>query len=136
MPRVMIVENPERPLWSAKKMLSSINFDIAFETGNGYEAIEKYDLVKPDFLILDLHISKNNGLHVLKEIKKINSDAKIIIMTTFCDQTQLEECIECGSYAVLTMPFKLKEFLALVTHKDLKYSKESVVAPVLADETL
>ena len=135
MPRVMIVENSDRPLWSAKKLLSSINFDIVFETGNGFEAIEKYDLVKPDFLILDLHISKNDGLNVLKEIKKINSDAKVIIVTTYCDQKQLEKCIECGSYDVLTIPFKLKEFLTLVTHKDLKYSKESFVAPVLVDET-
>jgi len=136
MPRVMIVGNPDKPHWSAKKLLSSINFDIVFETGNGYEAIEKYDIVKPDFLILDLNISKNDGLNVLKEIKKINSNAKIIIVTTFCDQNQLDKCIECGSYAVLTMPFKLKEFLSLVTHKDLKYSKDSVVAPVLVDDTL
>jgi CheY-like chemotaxis protein len=48
---VMIVENSDKPLWLVKKLLSSINYDIAFETDNGFEAVEKYDIVKPDLLI-------------------------------------------------------------------------------------
>ena len=136
MPKVMIVENSEKPLWSTKKLLSSINFDIVFETGNGYEAVEKYDLIRPDFLILDLHLSKNDGINVLKEIKKINPDVKVIIVTTFCDQNQLEECKKCGSYAVITIPFKLQEFLSLVTHKDLTYSNKSTITPIIVDDNL
>ena len=134
MPRVMIVENTEKPLWSAKKLLSSINFEIVFETGNGYEAIEKYDLIKPDFVILDLALSKNDGISVLKEIKKINTEAKIIIMTTSNDHAKLKECLELGSYAVLRIPFKLKEFLNIVTHNDLTYEAKSSVAPVIIED--
>jgi len=70
MARVMIVENPEKPFWVARKLLSAINHEIVFETGNGYEAIEKYNIIKPDLLLLDLILSKNDGLSVLKEIKK------------------------------------------------------------------
>ena len=45
MVKVMIVENPEKPCFSAKNLLSSINYDVVFETGNGYEAIEKYGIL-------------------------------------------------------------------------------------------
>jgi len=134
MSRVMIVENPTKPLWSAKKLLQSINFEIVLETGNGYEAIEKYGLIKPDFVLLDLNLSKNDGLSVLKEIKKINPEAKIIIVTTLNDKNQFEECIKFGSYAVLRIPFKMKSFLELVNRPDLTYENQSVVAPILIDE--
>jgi len=134
MARVMIVENTEKPLWSAKKLLYSINFEIAFETANGYEAIEKYDLIKPDFVISDLTLSKNDGFSVLEEIKKINNEAKIIIMTSLNDQNRLKECLELGAYAVLRIPFKLKEFLTLVTCNDLTYETKSAIAPVIIDD--
>lgn len=135
MTRVMIVENLEKPLWSAKKLLSSINFEIVFETGNGYEAIEKYDLIKPDFVLLDYTLSKNDGLSVLKAIKKLNPEAKIIIVTYLGNQKQLEEFIKNGSFAILTAPYKMKDFLTLVNNKELTFeTKSREVAPVIADD--
>ena len=134
MPRVMIVENPTKPHWSAKKLLRSINFEIVLETSNGFEAIEKYGHIKPDFVLLDLNLTKNDGLSVLKEIKKINPEAKIIILTTLNDKNQLEECIQFGSYAVVRIPFKMKSFLELVNRTDLTYENHSVVAPIIIDE--
>ena len=134
MPRVMIIENPTKPLWSAKKLLQSINFEISLETGNGFEAIEKYGLIKPDFVLLNLNLSKNDGLSVLKEIKKINPEAKVLIVTALNDKFQIEECIKFGSYAVLRIPFKMKSFLELVNRQDLIYENRSVVAPIIIDE--
>ena len=135
MSRVMIVENLERPLWSAKNLLKSINFEIVLDTGNGYEAIEKYDLIKPDFILLDLSISKNDGLIVLKEIKKINNDAKIIVVPSMNDDSQFEECHKSGVYSILRIPFKLKSFLELVNRPDLTYENKSPVAPVIVDDS-
>ncbi len=77
MARVMIVENSEKPCLSAKQLLSSINYEIVYETSNGFEAIEKYGLVKPDLLLLDLDLSKYDGVSVLNEIKKKHPEAKI-----------------------------------------------------------
>ena len=136
MTTVMIVENQAKPMWSAKKLLQSINFEIVLETGNGYEAIEKYALIKPDFVLLDLNLSKNDGLSVLKEIKKINIEAKIIIMTSLNDKNQFEECLKCGSYAILRIPFKMKSFLELVNRPDLTYENHSTIAPMIIDEAI
>ena len=68
MTSVMIVENSEKPCQSVKKLLSSINYEIVFLTSNGYEAIEKYGIVKPDLLLLDITLSKHdkgNSLNLL-----------------------------------------------------------------------
>ena len=111
----MIVENSEKPCLSVKNLLSSINYDIAFQTSNGYEAIEKYGIVKPDLLLLDITLSKHDGLSVLKEIKKNYPESKIIIITLLPNKDVLEECTKSGADACITIPYKLKEFVTLVT---------------------
>ena len=131
----MIVENLNKPLWSIKKLLSSINFEIVFETGNGFEAIEKYDLVEPDFVLLDNKLSKSDGLNVLTGIKKINSEAKIIMVTYLDDHDRIEEFTKNGAYAVLTIPYKIKEFLILVNNRNLTYDQKSrKTAPIISDD--
>ena len=134
MPRVMIIENPTKPLWFTKKLLSLINFETVFETGNGYEAVEKYPLIKPDFVILDLKLAKNDGLTVLKEIKKINPKSKVIVITSSCDQKTYSELVDNGSYTVLKIPFTVPDFLTLVTRKDLTYEEDSAVSPLILED--
>ena len=94
MPQVLIVENSKRPLRSVKKLLSSINYSIAFETSNGFEAVEKYELVKPDLVIMDLFPSKNEGLEIIKAIKKKHSESQIVVMSVIQDSDLFEKCIQ------------------------------------------
>jgi CheY-like chemotaxis protein len=129
----MIVENSEKPCLSAKNLLSSINYEIVFQTSNGYEAIENYDLMKPDLLLLDLNLSKHDGLSVLKEIKKHHPESKIIIMTLFPNKQILQECLKFGANACVTIPYKLKDFVTLVTAICNSSTTKHKVAPVIID---
>jgi two-component system chemotaxis response regulator CheY len=133
MTNVMIVENSEKPCLSAKNLLSSINYEIVFQTSNGYEAIEKYGLIKPDLLLLDLNLSKHDGLSVLKEIKKNHPESKIIITTLLPNKAILEECIKFGANACVTIPYKLKDFVTLVTAICNSSTTKPKVAPVIID---
>ena len=131
MARVMIVENSEKPCLSAKQLLSSINYEIVYETSNGFEAIEKYGLVKPDLVLLDLVLSKSDGASVLKEIKKNHPESKIIILTSFADTKLLDECYNLGATSCITMPYKLKDFVTLVTSVGDSLKPTPKVAPVI-----
>ena len=132
MTRVMIVENPAKPMNLAKKLLPSINYDIVFETYNGYEAIEKYDLVKPDLLLLDLILEKNDGLTVLQEIKKNHPESNVMIITSL-QGTRLEDCLNSGALACLSIPYKMRDFLSLVTSLH-NPSQKSKIAPVISED--
>ena len=129
----MIVENSEKPCQSAKILLSSINYEIVFQTSNGYEAIEQYGIVKPDLLLLDITLSKHDGLSVLKEIKKNYPESKIIITTLLPDKDLLKECIESGANACITIPYKLKDFVILVTSVCNSSKTKPKVAPVIIE---
>ena len=129
----MIVENSAKPYNSVKKLLSSINYDIEFETSNGFEAIEKYDIVNPDLLLLDLVLSKSDGKNVLKEIKKRHPESKIIIITLQSDKKLLDECYDSGAEACFTIPYKLKDFVTFVTSLSDSSKATNKVAPVILD---
>jgi len=131
MSRVMIVENPKKPAWLAKKLLSEINYDLVFETGNGYEAIEKYGIVKPDLLLLDLTLLKHDGLSVLKEIKREHPDSKIIIVTLNHDEKLLEECMRYGAHACITIPYNLKSFVTQVVNVCNSHQTKQKIAPAV-----
>ena len=136
MTSVMIVENTSKPLRSAKKLLSSINFDIPFVTGNGFEAIEKYEIIKPDLLILDLNLSKSDGLSVLKEIKKKHLESRIIVLSTLEDAKLFDECMKSGAISCIKIPYNMKEFVDFVTNLGKTPVTNSTVAPILKDEQI
>lgn len=133
MVKVMIVENSSKPYLSLKNLLSSLNFDIVFKTSNGFEATEKYDVVNPDLLLLDLALSKGDGINVLKEIKKAHPKSKIIIITIQSDKNLLKECNTLGAEACFTIPYKLKEFVTCVTKVCNSTNTKSKVAPVIVE---
>jgi DNA-binding NarL/FixJ family response regulator len=66
------------------------------EAVNGVEAIAKYKALKPDLLILDISMPDMNGMEAVKEIIKIDADAKIVILSMYDDEDYISQCIENG----------------------------------------
>lgn len=48
---------------------------------NGLEAVQLYEEYRPDIVLLDLSMSNYDGIYGLENIKKINPEAKVIILT-------------------------------------------------------
>ena len=135
MTRVMIVENAEKPLWLAKKLLSAINYEIAFETANGYEAIEKYEVVKPDLILLDLKPSQNAGQNIIQEIKKKNSEARIIALTRDSNAKIIEDSLNGGALQCITIPFSMKDFVTLLSGVEKLPKVKSEERPLIIEES-
>lgn len=133
MVKVMIVENSSKPWVSMKMLLSSINYDIVYQTSNGYEAIEKFKVTNPDILLLDLVLSKGDGKSVLQEIKKNYPQSKIIIITLQSDKNLIDECYNLGAEACFTIPYKMKDFVNFITKLSDSSKATSEIAPIIFD---
>lgn len=59
---------------------------------DGEEAIESVQLLKPDVLILDIHMPLRNGLDVLRAIRKGKSHCTVIVLTKLADDFYREKC--------------------------------------------
>ncbi|HHV47078.1 MAG TPA: response regulator transcription factor [Tissierellia bacterium] len=81
------------------KQLIELEKDIVVvcQSGDGYETIEKVLKYKPDVLLLDINMPKLNGIDVLRRLKDLGIETKIIMLTIHDDKEYLFETIKMGA---------------------------------------
>ncbi len=80
-----------------------------FQAANGKEALEIVTKQSPDLVILDMKIPGMDGLEILKEIKKIDKEIKVIMMTAYGELDMIKEATELGAITHFTKPFDIDE---------------------------
>lgn len=70
------------------------SIEVVAEANDGEECIEKLLEVKPQILLLDINMSKKNGIEVLKEIKSKKIDVKVLILTVHDSIEYLLKAVE------------------------------------------
>jgi two-component system, chemotaxis family, chemotaxis protein CheY len=83
---VIVVDDNVDSLGSISDYLDLRGFDILGCGRNGLDAVQLYEKHTPDVVLLDLNMPVYDGLYGLEHIKKINSHAKVIILTGFCNE--------------------------------------------------
>jgi len=82
-------------------LTTEINLDrgllVVGEAVDGQEAVEQYALLKPDVVLMDLVMPVKDGIQATKEIIAINSDAKILVLTSFVEEERILEVIKAGA---------------------------------------
>ncbi len=83
------------------------------EASNGKEAVELYKKEKPDLVLMDIMMPVMSGIDAVKEIKKIDPNAKVIAITAYAS-TKGEKAIEAGVDKIVRKPFTRKEILKII----------------------
>jgi two-component system NtrC family response regulator len=68
----------------------------------------------PDMLLLDLKLPDGTGIELLREIKRLQPEVPIILMTAFGEVETAVEAMSAGAYWFVKKPFQNEELLALV----------------------
>lgn len=103
---------------------------------NGYQAIEAAKQVTFDIVFMDIKMPGINGVQTFREIKKINPQAAVIMMTAYSVEDLIKEALEEGAYAVVYKPFDI-EHIATTIEAALRKPMILVVDDYFADrETL
>jgi DNA-binding response OmpR family regulator len=109
----LIVEDEKSLADEISEFLKSENFlcDIAY---NGTEASEKIAINLYDFVLLDLGLPDYNGLDLIREAKKNNSEASFIIITARGAVEDKVKGLDLGADDYLAKPFALIELLSRI----------------------
>lgn len=87
-----------------KKVIHQNNHKVVAEASNGQEAIDQYKNVNPDIILLDITMPEVNGLTALKEIIKINPNAKVIMCSALGSQANIIESLREGAKDFIVKP--------------------------------
>src|SRR5665811_823556 len=110
---ILIIEDEKSLSKEIADFLKSEGFlcDLSF---TGMDASEKIEINLYDFVLLDLGLPDYNGLDLLKEAKKINSEASFIIITARGAVEDKVKGLDLGADDYLAKPFALVELLSRI----------------------
>ncbi|WP_206885129.1 response regulator [Alicyclobacillus mali (ex Roth et al. 2021)] len=80
-----------------------------FQASNGPSALSIVEREQPDLVLLDMKIPGMDGLEILRNVRKLGVDAKVIMMTAYGELDLIHEAMEMGAVAHFTKPFDIDE---------------------------
>jgi sigma-B regulation protein RsbU (phosphoserine phosphatase) len=98
MKKILVIDDDQMMLNALTTLLEEENQSIITAT-DGHTGIELYRKQKPHLVLLDLKLPSITGIDVLKEIRKINREAKVIIITGYPTPEAAEESMRNGAFA-------------------------------------
>ncbi|MFK4304992.1 MULTISPECIES: response regulator [unclassified Paenibacillus] len=90
-----------------------------FQAANGKIALEIVEKEPPDLVLLDMKIPGMDGLEILKHLKTMNPDIKVIMMTAYGELDMIKEATELGALMHFTKPFDIDE-MRIAVNKQLR----------------
>lgn len=95
------------------KMLAQHGHQVV-EAENGREAVDKYTEQKPDCVLLDITMPELDGLSALKEIRKLDPNARVAMVTAIGQQQVVMEALQSGARDFVVKPFQPERVLQAV----------------------
>lgn len=112
--RVLIVDDAAFMRMMIKDILSKNGYEVAGEAENGLKAVEKYKELTPDLVLMDITMPEMNGIEAVKNIKAIDSSAKIVMCSAMGQQAMVIESIQAGARDFIVKPFQADRVLEAV----------------------
>ncbi len=112
--RVLIVDDAAFMRMMVKDILSKNGYEIVGEAENGVKALEKFQELKPDLTTMDITMPEMDGITAVKEIKKIDPSAKVIMCSAMGQQAMVVEAIQAGARDFIVKPFQPDRVLEAV----------------------
>ena len=94
-----------------KDILTKNGYNVAGEAENGMKAVEKFKEVNPDLVLMDITMPEMDGIQALKEIKKLDGGAKVIMCSAM---GQVIESIQAGAKDFIVKPFQAERVIEAV----------------------
>lgn len=120
--KMIIADDEQIILDGIRESIDWVSFDIhvAGTAQNGIIALELAKEYNPDIIITDIQMPGLNGLELVKQLKKIRSDIKIIIISAYEQFAYAQEAISLGVLSFITKPLKKQRIIEeVVKARDL-----------------
>ncbi|MBF0500333.1 MAG: response regulator [Candidatus Riflebacteria bacterium] len=112
--RIMIVDDAAIMRVMLKQLLTKNGYEIAVEAVSGLDAVAKYPMVKPDLVTMDITMPDMDGIAAVKEILKLDPEAKIVMCSAMGTIDKVKAAIMAGAKNFLVKPLQPEKVLATI----------------------
>ena len=113
--RILIVDDAAFMRMMIRDILTKNGYEVVGEAQDGAQAIEKYKELQPDLITMDITMPEMDGIAALKEIRKIDSNAKVIMCSAMGQQAMVIDAIQAGAKDFIVKPFQADRVIEAIT---------------------
>jgi DNA-binding response OmpR family regulator len=116
MPRVLVVDDEP----DAVELLRGFPLAKGHEVlaaSNGEEALRRVKEKRPHLILLDVRMSKMNGLEVLKQVREIDHEVGVIMVTAVHEEETGRQALQLGAFDYITKPLDLQYLERVLWYK-------------------
>ena len=95
---------------------------------NGIQAVELAQKMKPDVVLLDMVMPKQNGLEAIPRIKEVSPSSCILVLTSFAESNRVYQSIKAGALGFLLKDAKRDQLLQAI--RDVANGQASIPASI------
>ncbi|QDU75127.1 Chemotaxis protein CheY [Bremerella volcania] len=103
--RVLVADDSSTMRKIILRSLQAVGVPNAVEAADGEEAVSLFKPGEFDLVLTDWNMPGKSGLEVIQEIRKIDADVKIMMVTTEAEKSRVMEAIQAGVSDYLVKPF-------------------------------
>ncbi|MBP2642779.1 MAG: atoC 3 [Firmicutes bacterium] len=110
---ILVVDDEE----SVRKLLSAVLLREGYQVvcgASGEEAVAQFKSMQADVVLMDIRMSNMDGLTALKELRKINRNINVILMTAYAAVETAVEALKLGAFDYIIKPFDIEEIKLII----------------------
>lgn len=111
--KVLIVDDQYGIRILLKEVLQKEGYET-FLAANGMQAVEIVSEQKPDLVLLDMKIPGMDGIELLRKMKEVDPEIRVLIMTAYGELDMLKEATNLGALTHFSKPFDINKVRNLV----------------------
>jgi len=131
-PRVLIAEDEALIRLDLAEMLREEGYQVVGEAGDGQEAVELAESLRPDLVIMDVKMPRRDGIDAAAEIaaKRI---APVVVLTAFSQRDLVEKARDAGAMAYLVKPFSITDLVPAIEVAVSRFAEIAQLEQEVAD---
>jgi DNA-binding NtrC family response regulator len=111
--RVLLVDDNEDLLETFTQILRRKGFYVE-NANNGLTAVERYFQGEFDVTLMDIVMPELNGVEAFQLIRKIDTKARVILMTGYSDDELMQVAIDKGAWCILHKPIRADKLINMI----------------------
>jgi two-component system response regulator (stage 0 sporulation protein F) len=107
MPKVLVVDDEPDAVELLEEFLTAKGYEVT-TAFNGEEALRKVKTDRPHLILLDVRMPGMNGLETLRQIRQIDQEVGVIMVTAVNEEETGRQALELGAFDYLVKPLDLQ----------------------------
>lgn len=114
MTRLLLAEDHVLVRQSIRAFLENAGFTVVGEAGTGVEAVTLAHALRPDVIVMDIHLPEMNGIEATRRIRRQHPDLRIVALTAYNEKAYQRALSDAGADAFVLKTAEFSELLSVI----------------------